>query len=82
MQGKSSYERYAYEHGVTVNIHHVDNELFADKFFVDSCFDKYQKLSFYGRGAHFQNRNVKNQIKYLSNKGIPHLSTLNTDGHK
>ena len=52
---KSSWEKFTSQSGHMVKHYHADNERFSDNGFIDAINEKYQKITFYGVGAHNQN---------------------------
>ena len=52
--------------GLTINSYHANNGRFPDNGSVDAINYKYQKLKFYGVGAHHQNGIIDNKSKILT----------------
>jgi len=65
VQAKSSWERYAADHGVKVKHYHADNGRFADHVFMKAVAHCGQTISFCGVNAHFQNGVAEKRIRDL-----------------
>ena len=63
---KLAFERFAKQHGVTVQHYHADNGRFADNMFINACEQQRQQLTFCGVNAHFQNGIAERSIRDLT----------------
>ena len=62
---KLAFERYALQHGVSVQHYHADNCVFGAKDFVDHCIMQQQALTFASVNAHHQNGKAEVRIRHL-----------------
>ena len=65
IEAKLAFERYALQHGVSVQHYHADNCVFATKDFVDHCITQQQALTFASVNAHHQNGKAEVRIRHL-----------------
>jgi hypothetical protein len=63
---KLAFERFAEQHGVTIQHYHCNNGRFADNDFKSACEQARQRLTFCGVNTHFQNGIAKKAIRDLS----------------
>ena len=63
---KSKTEKIIAQAGQTVNNYQGNNEIFVDDGFFNSINKKYQKLTSFGVGAHYQNVIIENRNKVLT----------------
>jgi len=63
---KRAFERFAKQHGVTIQHYHADNGRFADNMFINACEQQKQQLTFCGVNAHFQNGIAERSIRDLT----------------
>ncbi len=66
VQAKHAFERFSYDHGVSIKQYHCDNGRFADKGFIAACEAKGQRISFCGVNAHFQNGIAEKAIRDIT----------------
>ena len=66
VRAKEAFERFARDHGVSVQHYHADNGRFKDNAFVTHCHSCGQRLSFCGVNAHFQNGIAEKAIRDLT----------------
>ena len=87
IEGKTAFEKYAQDRGVTVLNYHADNGVFRAHKWVDACRSKQQGLTFAGVNAHHQNGLAERRIRELqeltrtmlihANKRWPKVATAN-----
>ena len=66
LQCKHDFEHYAATRDVKVKAYHADNGRFAERSFTDDVKRLFQRITFYGVGAHHQNGITENAIKRLT----------------
>lgn len=87
IEGKTAFEKYALDRGVTVQNYHADNGIFRANKWVEACRSKGQGLTFAGVNAHHQNGIAERRIGELqglartmlihANKRWPKVATAN-----
>jgi hypothetical protein len=55
IMAKNNYEQMALSHGVVVDAHHTDNDVYKSQAFAKAPQDNYQSIQFSGVGARWQN---------------------------
>ena len=65
LEGKTAFEQYAKERGVTVQAYHAGNGIFKAYKWLTACKEKGQSLSFAGVNAHHQNGIAERCIRTL-----------------
>ena len=63
---KEAMEKVMAQAGINVKHYHADNGRFVDNGFIDAINTKYQKITFFGVGAHHQNGIIENKNKMLT----------------
>ena len=63
---KEALEKPIVQAGRTVKHYHSENVRFYDNSFINAINQKYQKISFFGVGAHHQNGKVENKNNILT----------------
>ena len=66
MEGKYTYERFAYHHGIKIKHYMGDNMRYNETDFTDNCKQTNQEFNFCGVGAHHQNGLAEAKNKTLA----------------
>ena len=83
VQAKQAFERFSYDHGVSIKQYHCDNGRFADKSFIAACKAKGQCISYCGVNAHIQNGITERQLArfFCMPRFAGHMLSIWLSGH-